>query len=92
METTIGIREAKARLSELVRRVEAGEEITITDNGRPAVRLVRARECSLAERLDALERRGVLVAQPEAEGLARPIRSRTHGAAQRLLAEDRDGD
>lgn len=92
MDATVGIREAKARLSELIRRVEAGDEITITDNGRPAVRLVRAGERSLAERLDALERRGVLVAQPVGRGLARPIRSRTPGAAQRLLAEDRDGD
>lgn len=92
METTVGIREAKARLSELIRRVEAGDEITITDNGRPAVRLVRVRERSLAERLAALERRGVLVPQPGEGALARPIRSKTPGAAQRLVGEDRDGD
>lgn len=32
---TIGIFEAKTRLSEIVRRAEAGERITITVRGRP---------------------------------------------------------
>lgn len=38
--TLVGISEAKAQLSTLVRRVEAGEEIVITRYGRPVVRLV----------------------------------------------------
>jgi len=92
VDKTVGIREAKARLSELIRSAEAGDEITITDNGRPAVRLVRVEERSLPERLAALERRGLLVPQQGAGGLARPIRSKTPGAAQRLLREDPDGD
>ena len=37
---TVGVREAKARLSRLLARVEAGEEIVIARNGRPAARLV----------------------------------------------------
>ena len=32
--------EAKARLTELVRRAEAGDDIVLTRHGRPAVRLV----------------------------------------------------
>ena len=36
----IGIRELRQRASELVRRVEAGEEITISVAGRPSARLV----------------------------------------------------
>ncbi len=38
----IGIYDAKAKLSELVQRVEAGEDIVLTRRGRAVVRLVRA--------------------------------------------------
>jgi prevent-host-death family protein len=37
-----GTFEAKNRLSELLTRMEAGEEITITRNGKPVARLVPA--------------------------------------------------
>jgi prevent-host-death family protein len=40
---TVGLRELRQDASELVRRVEAGEEITITVSGRPSARLVPAR-------------------------------------------------
>jgi prevent-host-death family protein len=35
----IGMHEAKTKLSQLVERAEHGEEIVITRNGKPAVRL-----------------------------------------------------
>jgi prevent-host-death family protein len=38
--TTIGAFEAKTKLSELLDRVERGEEIVITRHGKPAARLV----------------------------------------------------
>ena len=38
----ISVAEAKNRLSELLRSVEAGEEVTITRNGRPIAQLVNA--------------------------------------------------
>lgn len=38
--TTVGLRELRQQASELVRRVEAGEEITVTVSGRAAARLV----------------------------------------------------
>lgn len=38
----MNIAEAKSKLSELVARAEAGEEVTISRNGKPAVRLVPA--------------------------------------------------
>jgi len=38
----VGLRELRQEASELVRRVEAGEEITITVAGRPSARLVAA--------------------------------------------------
>lgn len=38
----VGIYDARARLSELVERVEAGEEVILTRRGQPVVRMVRA--------------------------------------------------
>ncbi len=40
--STVGLRELRQQASELVRRVEAGEEVTVTVAGRPSVRLVTA--------------------------------------------------
>src|SRR5699024_624546 len=40
--STVGLRELRQEASELVRRVEAGEEITVTVAGRPSARLIAA--------------------------------------------------
>ena len=45
----IGIFEARARLSELVERVEAGEEVILTRRGRPVVRMLKAADPSRAD-------------------------------------------
>ncbi|MBI2752561.1 MAG: type II toxin-antitoxin system prevent-host-death family antitoxin [Betaproteobacteria bacterium] len=47
---SIGIYDAKARLSELVERAEAGHAVTITRHGRPVARLVPARLARLPDR------------------------------------------
>lgn len=39
MVTTVGVHEAKTRFSELLRLVEAGEEVTVTRGGQPVARL-----------------------------------------------------
>ena len=44
LPTTVGLRELRQSASELVRRVEAGETLTVTVSGRPAARLVPADE------------------------------------------------
>jgi prevent-host-death family protein len=44
MSEKVNIYEAKTRLSQLVSRAEAGEEIIIARGGRPAARLVPFRE------------------------------------------------
>jgi prevent-host-death family protein len=36
----VGMHEAKTKLSQLVERAEAGEDIVIARNGKPAVRLI----------------------------------------------------
>jgi prevent-host-death family protein len=41
--TTVGLRELRQDASGLVRRVQGGEEITITVSGRPSARLVPVR-------------------------------------------------
>ena len=60
----VGIYDARSRLSELVDRVEAGEEVILTRRGRPIVRLVRAEEearrkarAAAVERIRSLNRR-----------------------------------
>lgn len=40
MTKSVGVHEAKTQLSQLLRRVAAGEEITITRRGREVARLV----------------------------------------------------
>jgi len=40
MTSTVSIRDAKNRLSELARKVEAGETIVVTRNGQPVLDLV----------------------------------------------------
>jgi prevent-host-death family protein len=54
---TVGAYEAKTRLSELLEKVAAGEEITITKHGAPVAKLVPVRkEASAEERSAAIER------------------------------------
>ena len=51
----ISVSEAKAQLTDLVRRAEAGEEVILTRHGRPAVRLAAIPSARTRE-----ERRAVL--------------------------------
>lgn len=48
MTATVGAFEAKTHLSELLVRVEGGEEVTITKHGRPVARLVPVSETPLS--------------------------------------------
>jgi prevent-host-death family protein len=74
----INLKEAKARLSELVSRAEVGEETTITRHGRPVARLASARRELRAieiERLQAIT--DLLPAQEDAGQLVRAIRDQS---------------
>jgi prevent-host-death family protein len=54
---TVGAYEAKTHLSELLEKVEAGEEITITKHGAPVAKLVPVKkEVRPEERLAAIDR------------------------------------
>lgn len=88
----IGIREAKGRLSELIRGVRRGQQWTITERGVPVAKLIPMddEDVALDERLRRLESIGVL--EPLRQG-ARPVpRPLTieAGIAQRFLREDRE--
>lgn len=93
MTTTVGIREAKANLSRLLRQVQDGVEVIVTDHGRAVAKLIPIPAgCeTLAERVRDLELRGVI------EKRTAPVKSPPSpveappGIAHRLLQEDRDG-
>jgi len=54
---TVGAYEAKTHLSELLEKVEAGEEITITKHGAPVANLVPVKkEVRPEERVAAIDR------------------------------------
>jgi prevent-host-death family protein len=53
---TVGAFEAKTRLSALLDRVAAGEEVVITKHGKPVARLVGARDLDRARVNDAFEK------------------------------------
>ncbi len=50
---SVGVRELRQRASELLRRVESGETIEVTDRGRPVALLTPVPEAGPLERLRA---------------------------------------
>jgi len=68
----VGIRELRQRASELLRRVEAGETIEVTDRGRPVAVLAPLPESEPLARLRASG--GVIPATAGWDELPEPIR------------------
>jgi prevent-host-death family protein len=93
MKTTrsAGVREAKARLSELLRDVQLGREWTITERGKPVARLVpaTAQRGSIGERLKRLEEIGVIERRTRPCLPLPPPLPLAEGLAQQMLTEDR---
>lgn len=46
----VGVRELKAHLSEMLERAARGEDVVVTDRGRPIVRLVPFNSATVIER------------------------------------------
>ena len=90
MTLTYSTYEAKARFSEVLRQVRAGETVTVTYRGEPVAEIqpIRAEPDAFEARIADLERRGVLVPPT---GPMKPLRAIAHvpGALDRFLA-DRD--
>jgi prevent-host-death family protein len=59
METTVGIRDFKARLSEYMRRVKNGQSLLITEHGKPVGRILPV-ETSLQDRVEMLRKAGLI--------------------------------
>ena len=76
---TVGIRELKAKLSEYVSRAANGEQIVVTDRGRPVARLVGLEGTSMIER--GIE-----------EGWVTPAARTRLGPAQRFSAQRSTAD
>jgi len=74
----INLAEAKAHLSELVDRVEAGDSIDITRRGKPVARLTAV--ARPRKRIDAALLQSLTAAMPsQAEGAAALVRSMRDG-------------
>jgi prevent-host-death family protein len=68
--STVGAYEAKTRFAQLLARVAAGEEITITRHGNPIARLVPARSVqSIEARRDAILKMQKLASRNRLGGL-----------------------
>jgi prevent-host-death family protein len=69
--TSVGVRELRQRASELLRRVEAGETIEVTDRGRPVAVLAPIPEQDPIERLRATG--DLLPSQSDLDDLPEPL-------------------
>jgi prevent-host-death family protein len=85
----IGVRDAKAGLSQLLREVKAGREVIITEYGIPVARLIPVRELSLEDRIAEMEARGEIEPMKPAARPLRPLHV-PEGLAQKYLQEGRE--
>jgi prevent-host-death family protein len=90
MEDIYSAYDAKARFSEILRRVREGKTVIISYHGEPVaeVRPIGGRDEEVSRRLGRLEDRGVLVRAREREGRLGPV-VRKPGALERFL-DDRN--
>lgn len=92
MKDVYSIYEAKAKLSEIIRRVKNRRAVTITDRGEPVARVVpidSGSNQSLESRLKELKSKGVLnVAEKPPSSIG--ALKRLPGAVNRFLSNDRD--
>jgi prevent-host-death family protein len=92
MAATYSLYDAKAKLSEILRRVREGDTVTITYRGEPVaeVRAIGRSPRTLEERLQDLEARGTIVRSAGRRGTLRPS-ARRPGALKRFLRERAEG-
>jgi prevent-host-death family protein len=78
--------EAKARFSEIIRKVRAGQRIVIAYRGREVaeIRPIRAPGTRLDQTLSELEDRGIVSPAPRPSGRLKPVTKRP-GALARFL-------
>lgn len=88
----IGIREAKAQLSKLLRDVRRGEEWIITERGRPIAKLcpAGAEAETVAEWVMRLESEGRLDPLPPSAKMPEPLDIEPSDMMQQILMQDRE--
>ncbi len=86
MAQTYSTYEAKARFSEVIRRVKAGQRIVIAYRGKPVaeIRPIGPTGGGVGERLARLEDEGILGVQRQPAGALQPL-TRRRGALKRFL-------
>lgn len=82
MATTIGIRELRDGLSKHIASVREGEEIIVTDHGKPVARITPYRASRTEDILEDLTRRGL--SRPP----LRPKQPRNLPAGDKVLVSD----
>jgi len=89
---SVGIREAKINLSKLLKNVQKGREIIITDRGKPVGKIVPvpADSLPLADRVNEMERQGWIEPMKKKVRELHPPIPIPEELAQKYLKEDRD--
>jgi prevent-host-death family protein len=84
----LGLREANQHFSRMVKIVKQGEEVILTERGRP---IALVTPLGVGARLDRLVRAGFIRPQSQSGriGPAKPVRARGKLASQ-ILSEERD--
>ena len=91
MGISYSVHKATAWFAEVIRQVREGKTVTVSYRGEPVaeVRPIQPKPAMIEQRLEDLERRGVLVRSSEPR---RPLQAvaRRPGALERFLAERND--
>ena len=92
MQTQVGIREARINLSNYLKLVKNGNEVILTEHGRPVGKIVPIEKemLSLAERIKRLEDSGILEREKASYKIPPPIPVED-SIAKQMLQEDRKG-
>jgi prevent-host-death family protein len=92
---TAAVSELKARLSEYLNRVKAGEEVLITDRGSPVARLMPIpRAKAMRETMGGMEKRGLIrlgSGRLPKDFWTMPRAEDSDGLVLRALLEEREG-
>lgn len=89
---SVGVREAKINLSKLLKSVQEGREIVITDRGKPVGKIVSVPTGSLplADRINEMERQGWIEPQKKKPRELHPPILLPEELAQKFLKEEQD--
>jgi prevent-host-death family protein len=83
----VGIRELRAGLSRFVERVKQGEEIVVTEHGRPVARIV---PMNGERKIDRLIREGVVIPARSSTGWRPEKLVPVKGSVSDIVIEQRD--